>query len=40
MPSRYRGKRVSVTLGQGIQLDAEGTQMGRMTAFRKIRFLD
>ncbi len=40
MPSRYRGKRVSVTLGQGIQLDTEGTQMGRMTAFKKIRFLD
>jgi hypothetical protein len=40
MPSRYRGKRVSVTLGTGIQRDAEGTEMGRMTAFKKIRFLD
>jgi hypothetical protein len=40
LPPHYIGKRVIVTLGRGVQTDAEGNVMGKMTAFRKIRFLD
>ena len=40
MPARYVGKRVIVTLDRGTQYDAGGNVMGRMMAFRKIRFLD
>jgi hypothetical protein len=40
MPSRYKGKRVTVTLGRGVQLDAGGNKMGEMLAFKKIKFLD
>jgi len=40
MPSRYKGKRVAVTLGRGVQLDAGGNKMGEMLSFKKIKFLD
>ncbi len=40
MPSHYKGKRVAVTLGKGVQLNAGGTKMGEMLAFKKIKFLD
>jgi hypothetical protein len=40
MPSHYKGKRVVVTQGRGVQRDAGGNAMGRMIAFRKIKFLD
>ncbi|WP_232375613.1 hypothetical protein [Mesorhizobium comanense] len=40
MPSRYKGKRVAVTVGQGQQVDGSGNVMGEMMAFKKIRFLD
>ena len=40
IPARYIGKRVVVTLDRGTQYDAGGNVMGRMTAFRKIRFPD
>lgn len=40
LPPRYMGRRVVVTLGQGVQTDAEGNVMGKMTAFRTVRFLD
>ncbi len=40
MPSRYKGKRVIVTVGQGTQIDGEGNIMGKMMAFSRIRFLD
>jgi hypothetical protein len=40
MPSHYKGKRVDVTLGKGVQLNAGGTKMGEMLAFKKIKFLD
>jgi hypothetical protein len=40
MPSHYKGKRVAVTLGRGVQLDGGGNKMGEMLAFKKVRFLD
>ena len=40
MPSRYKGKRVTVTVGQGQQVDDSGNVMGEMMSFSKIRFLD
>ncbi|QPC90516.1 hypothetical protein GA829_07875 [Mesorhizobium sp. INR15] len=40
MPSRYKGKRVTVTVGQGQQVDDSGNVMGEMMAFKKIKFLD
>jgi hypothetical protein len=40
MPSRYKGKRVTVTVGQGQQVDDSGNVMGEMMSFTKIRFLD
>jgi hypothetical protein len=40
MPSRYMGKRVTVTVGQGQQVDDSGNVMGEMMAFKKIKFLD
>ncbi|SDA77560.1 hypothetical protein [Mesorhizobium qingshengii] len=40
MPSRYKGKRVTVTVGQGQQVDDSGNVMGEMMAFKKIIFLD
>jgi len=40
MPAHYIGKRVVVTLDRGVQVDAGGNVMGRMMAFRKIKFLD
>jgi hypothetical protein len=40
MPSRYKGKSVTVTVGQGQQVDDSGNVMGEMMAFKKIRFLD
>ncbi|TPN49394.1 hypothetical protein FJ976_14050 [Mesorhizobium sp. B1-1-9] len=40
MPSRYKGKRVTVTVGQGQQIDDGGNVMGEMMSFTKIRFLD
>jgi len=40
MPSRYKGKRVTVTVGQGQQVDDSGNLMGEMMSFTKIRFLD
>ncbi len=38
MPPRFKGQRVVVTLGRGVQLDSAGNVMGRMTAFKKIQF--
>ncbi|RUX90722.1 hypothetical protein EN935_33705 [Mesorhizobium sp. M7D.F.Ca.US.004.03.1.1] len=40
MPSHYKGKRVTVTVGQGQQVDDSGNVMGEMMSFTKIRFLD
>ncbi|QKC86050.1 hypothetical protein EB232_07010 [Mesorhizobium sp. NZP2077] len=40
MPSRYKGKRVIVAVGQGQQVDDSGNLMGEMMSFTKIRFLD
>jgi hypothetical protein len=40
MPPHYKGRRVAVTLGRGVQLDAGGNKMGEMLAFKKIKFLD
>lgn len=40
MPSRYKGKRVKVTVGQGQQVDDSGNVMGEMMAFKKIKFLN
>lgn len=40
MPFRYQGKRVTVTVGQGQQVDDSGNVMGEMMAFKKIKFLD
>jgi hypothetical protein len=40
MPSRYKGKRVTVIVGQGTQVDDSGNVMGDMMAFTKIKFLD
>ncbi|QND58012.1 hypothetical protein [Mesorhizobium huakuii] len=40
MPARYKGKRVTVTVGQGQQLNDAGEVMGEMMAFKKIKFLD
>ncbi|UVK42138.1 hypothetical protein BPNPMPFG_003790 [Mesorhizobium sp. AR07] len=40
MPSRYKGKRVTVMVGQGQQVDDSGNVMGEMMSFTKIRFLD
>jgi len=40
MPPEYEGRRVVVTLGQGVQTDAEGSVMGEMTAFTGIQFVD
>ena len=39
MPPRFRGKKVIVSTGQGVQRDGSGHVMGRMTAFKKIRFV-
>ena len=39
MPSHFKGRKVVVSTGQGVQLDGSGNVMGRMTAFRKIRFV-
>jgi len=38
MPDAYRGEPVQVTVGIGVQRDAEGTVMGEMTAFDSISF--
>ena len=40
MPSRYKGKRVTVTVEQGQQVDDSGNVMGEMMSFTKIRFLN
>lgn len=40
MPSRYKGARVIVTVGEGIQVDGEGNFVAEMLAFSKIQFLD
>jgi hypothetical protein len=40
MPSQYKGKHITVTLGRGVQLDAAGNVMGKMMAFEKIKFLE
>lgn len=39
MPPRFKGKRVVVNTGQGVQLDGSGNVMGRMKAFKKLRFV-
>src|SRR5215211_3822580 len=38
IPPRFKGQRVLVTLGRGVQRDGDGNVMGRMTAFERIRF--
>lgn len=40
MPPRFKGKRVTVTVGTGQQVDGSDNVMGEMMAFKKIRFLD
>ena len=40
MPCRYKGKRVTVTIGQAKQFDDSGNVMGEMMSFKKIQFLD
>jgi len=40
MPRRYKGKRVTVTVGQAQQFDDSGNVMGEMMSFKKIEFLD
>lgn len=40
MPLRFKGKRVTVIVGTGQQLDGSGIVMGEMVAFKKVRFLD
>ena len=37
MPSDLIGKRVRVTVGEGVQYDADGNEMGRMMEFTKVR---
>lgn len=39
MPNWYKGKKVRVTIGRGIQLDGSGNVMGKMDAFTGIQFL-
>lgn len=40
MPARFKGKRVNLTLGKGVQRDGEGRAMGTITSIKKIQFLD
>ncbi|MEP6566850.1 MAG: hypothetical protein ABJB10_17090 [Mesorhizobium sp.] len=40
MPRRYKGKRVTVTVGQAQQFDDSGNVIGEMMSFKKIEFLD
>lgn len=40
MPRRYKGKRVTVTIGTSQQFDDSGNVMGEMMSFKKIEFLD
>lgn len=40
MPSEFEGRQVVVTLGEGVQTDAEGNVMGGMTAFTKLDLVD
>jgi hypothetical protein len=39
MPEAYKGKRVNVTVGKGVQYDGSGRVVGKMDAFTKIQFL-
>jgi hypothetical protein len=39
IPKRFIGKRVSVTVGRGVQIDGGGEPVEVMAAFREIKFL-
>jgi hypothetical protein len=39
MPARFKGRKVVVSTGRSVQLDGSGNVMGRMNAFKKIRFV-
>ena len=39
MPAKFKGKKVRITVGKGLQYDAGGNVMGEMDAFKKIDLL-
>jgi hypothetical protein len=40
MPNSFKGKKVKVTVGEGEQVDGNGTVMGKMDAFDDLQWLD